>query len=340
MPIKVASRSDKLLLDLTAGDVASPSNGTVWYNNTTGKFRAQEGGAVKDLIGAGGGSPDPLDLTVQTVTAPSADTVRVFAGKSGGRVMPRFIGPNGQDATFQPHIGKNKVSKWNAAGNGTVIVADGSPALTVAGTATTRNVSTTNRATRIRMIEWLVTTAATTAIASFRAGAAQWSIGDASQSDMGGFHYVCTWGTATGGATATNRAFVGMANTTAAPTDVEPSTITNIVGMGWDAADANISIMHRGTGAVTKIDLGAAFAVPTTDRANAYLLELYSPPGTTQKVGYKVTNIITNAVAEGEITANLPTAATFLAPRGWMSVGGTSSVIGIALSQLYIETDW
>jgi hypothetical protein len=101
-----------------------------------------------------------------------------------------------------------------------------------------------------------------------------------------------------------------------------------------------VQIMHRGAGAVTKIDLGSSFPVPTADRANAYMLELYAPPGATQKIGWKVTNIASGAVAEGEITTNLPATATYLAPRGWMSVGGTSSVIGLALSSLYVESDW
>jgi len=136
------------------------------------------------------------------------------------------------------------------------------------------------------------------------------------------------------------RAFVGMANTTAAPTDVEPSTITNIIGMGWDAADANVQIMHRGTGAVTKINLGASFPVPTADRTAVYELALFSQPGTTQVVNYEVTDLVSGAVATGTITTNLPTTSTLLAPRGWMSVGGTSSVIGIALMGLYIETDY
>ena len=131
-----------------------------------------------------------------------------------------------------------------------------------------------------------------------------------------------------------------MANTTTAPPDVEPSTITNIVGMGWDAADTNIQIMHRGTGAVTKIDLGSNFPVPTADRTKAYDLALFSPPGTTQSVSYEVTDLATGNKATGTITTNLPTTTTLLAPRGWMSVGGTSSVIGISLMGLYIETDY
>lgn len=56
--------------------------------------------------------------------------------------------------------------------------------------------------------------------------------------------------------------------------------------------------------------------------------------------GWLVTDLATGATASGTITTNLPALGTLLAPRGWMSVGGTSSVIGIALMGLYIETDY
>jgi hypothetical protein len=240
---------------------------------------------------------------------------------------------------LQPHIATNAISKWVAAGNSTTIVADGAAALTITGTATAANIATTNRHTYMKRIEALVTVAATTAVAGWRGAAAQFGVGGAAAGD-GGFHFVCRFGPATGVATTTNRCFVGMANTTAAPTDVQPSTITNIVGLGWDAADTNIQIMHRGAGAVTKIDLGASFPVPTADRTKAYELVMFSKPGTTQEVGYEVTDLATGAAASGLITTNLPTTTTLLAPRLWMSVGGTSSVIGIALMGLYIETDY
>ena len=136
------------------------------------------------------------------------------------------------------------------------------------------------------------------------------------------------WGPATGVATTTNRAFCGLTNSTAAPTDVEPSTILNQVGMGWDAADTNIQMM---------VDLGASFPVPTTDRTAVYKLELFSPKGTTQSVQWRVTNLVSGAVAQGTATTDLPAATALLAPRVWMSVGGTSSVIGVALMSMYID---
>ena len=45
-----------------AGDPGSPANGDLWYNSTTGKFRAREAGAAVDVIGVSDG--DKGDVTV------------------------------------------------------------------------------------------------------------------------------------------------------------------------------------------------------------------------------------------------------------------------------------
>ena len=108
--------------------------------------------------------------------------------------------------------------------------------------------------------------------------------------------------------------------------------------MGWDAADTNIQMMHNdATGACTRIDLGAALPVPTTDRSALYELALFSPKGTTASVAYQVTDLVSGATATGTFTTDLPAATALLAPRGWMSVGGTSSVIGLGLNSAVLD---
>jgi hypothetical protein len=209
---------------------------------------------------------------------------------------------------------------------------------TAVGTATAVSIATTNLVTYTPRLEYLVTTAAATAVAGFRGVAASVTVGGTA-AGLGGFHFVGKWGPSTGVATATNRAFFGLSATTAAPTDVEPSTLLNNIFMGWDAADTNIQMMHNGSvGACTKIDLGASFPVPTVDRSKLYELEMYSPQGTTQSIEWKITDLITLATASGTITTDMPIASGGqLTPRAWMSVGGTSSVIGIGVSSIYLD---
>jgi hypothetical protein len=204
---------------------------------------------------------------------------------------------------------------------------------TATGTVTTVTESSTNIYTQTRKAETLVTVAATTAVAGQRANTNNMTVGGP-VANVGGFYLESIGGPATGLATTTSRFFMGVSVATAAPTDVEPSSIANIIGLGYDAADANFQLMYRGAAAVTKVELGASFPVPTADRTELYKLQLFSPPGTTQSVIFQITRLSTGAVASGTLTTNLPTNTTYLGYRIWSSVGGTSSVTGVALNRM------
>jgi hypothetical protein len=263
--------------------------------------------------------------------------VSLFTKNIGGRDMLATLDASGSDATLQPHIGRNAGVAWLPTGNSTTVTMQRCVALTATGTATASNVATTNLHTMMKRLDYLVTVAATTAVAGWRSTAPMWCLGNAAL--IGGFHYVCRWGPATGVATATTRAFVGFTVATAAPSDVEPSSLVSMVGMGWDAADTNIQMMNNNTtGTAVKTDLGASFPVPTADRASVYELAMFSASNS-GVVEWQVKNLISGAEATGTISTELPATTSLLVPRGWMSVGGTSSVVGFALMGLYIETD-
>lgn len=208
--------------------------------------------------------------------------------------------------------------------------------LTATGTATAYAVANTSRLTMNPVVECLVTTASTTAVAGFRTNylfTMRSSAGGA-----GGFYLRIRWRPATGQTITTHRAFVGLRGSNTAPTDVNPSTLTNIVGMGWDAADANVQIMHNdGTGTATKIDLGSNFPRPNADRSNLYDLELYAAPGSST-IEYRVVNVLTGAEASGTLSTDLPVSTQLLAVLGYASVGGTSSVIGIGVGSIFMVT--
>jgi len=221
----------------------------------------------------------------------------------------------------------------------TSITQIGIGSLAATGTATAATRAITNKHTRQRRLDYLVTVAATTAVAGWRTTGAHLLRGNAA--GVGGFFTRTIWGPATGVATTTNRAFVGLTATTGAPTDVEPSTQVTCFGMGWDAADANIQIMHNdATSTCTKINLGASFPVPTVDRTSLYQCDLWCPPNDT-KLYYTVTDLISGATVSGNtgVSTDLPANTTYLAERGWMSVGGTSSVIGISFVGYHFQTE-
>jgi hypothetical protein len=338
------------------GDVIVSGGGTVWSLDYT---------AVNAVVAPAWGNVTSTPTTVagygitDAVTTSGAQTiagVKTFTSEivSAGLTSDPS-GPVDGTQWFDSHIGAAKqviggrtrdtladvitgdVMFWKPLAGTAAPTAVGLTGPTAVGTATAATPATTNRFTRMPRTEALVTTASTSAVAGFRGTVNVVSVGSSS-ADLGGFRYSLTWGPATGVATTTNRAFAGLANITSAPTDVEPSTTVSCVAMGWDAADANIQMMFNdASGTCTKVDLGASFPVPTTDRTSVYRLDLYSPKGTTQSVNWRVTDLNSGAVAQGTQTTDLPTTSTLLTPRAWMSVGGTSSVIGLALFGMYLD---
>lgn len=302
---------------------------------TTGEIQYNSAGT---FAGAADVEIEGGQLRLPAISAPAAPAgggIKLYGKSLAGKVLPTWMEDSGAEMPVQAFIGRKAVGAYIAAGNGGTDTQWALP-VTAGGTATAENITNTSVWGSIRARSWRITTAAPNAIASLRANALQWTVGG-NAAGRGGFFLSWIWGPATGVATTTNRALVGMRSSVAAPTDVEPSSLLNFVGMGWDAADTNVQMMHNdGSGTATKIDLGANFPVPTADTTQVYELYLFSPPGTTQSVGYEVRNVNTAAVATGTITTDLPSTTTLLAPVGSLSAGGTSSVIGFMTSVMYI----
>lgn len=296
---------------------------------------------VSAFASGGGGEGNPVLTLDNGPATPAADTVRLFGRKIGGRMFPAYIAPSGLDSTLQPLIARNKIAWANPVGNGTALHVTGI-SLTATGTTSGANVATTNIHQAIRRLEYAVLTAAATAVAGFRSGANQYHIGDPDK-PFGGFTTICRFGPSRGqAANATRRGFVGMTSSTAAPTDADPSagtTWANMIGVGHDAADANWQIMHRtGTAEVTKIDTGIQKAY--NDTTEMFEVAIFTAPTGTPAVGVQLTRLSDGLTFSHVITSNLPAATTLLGFQAYNSVGGTSSMIGISLASLYLETNY
>ena len=200
--------------------------------------------------------------------------------------------------------------------------------MSTTGTATAATWATTNAHTRTHRVDYLVTTAATTAVAGVRSSNPGAVYTRSTAAGFGGFKITSTAGPATGVATATHRFFVGVTASTSAPTDVEPSSMVNMVGFGWDAADTTSQIYcNDGTGTATKVSTG--WAVPTTDRAAMYRVGISCVPDSAS-LSCIVTDLVTALTVSGTLTTDIPAGTTALTPRAYASVGGTSSVVGLA----------
>lgn len=277
-----------------------------------------------------------LPVLSSTPTAPGAGDVVLFARDRAGVPMLRSRQAGGHIWRYRPR--GEWAAEFNAAPGSALLTGHTGLLFAATGTATATTPANTSRYTRSPRVEALVTAAATTAVAGLRVAAAPVFTGTGTVD--GGFLMIMRGGPATGVATTTSRFFMGVRNSTAAPTDVEPSSLTNIVGIGYDAADTTIQFFTRGAGAVVKTSSG--IAVPTTDRAALFELILWCPPGATQECHMVLTDMINDTVATKDETTvgNLPASNLAMTPHINSSVGGTSSVIGVALHSAYLTTDF
>jgi hypothetical protein len=278
-----------------------------------------------------------------TISNPPPSTLKLFAGNVGGRIMPRVVGPTGLDFTLQPHLTRNKIARWNPPGNATTTPGvDGTNALTALGTATARNVAAANRFTRMRRLGYVSAATAAAFAGHFNpSGVTQWTIGTGSGD--GGFHFIYRFGSSDAATVAGARQFVGFSSSTATPANVEPSTLTNSIGVCHGAADSNLKICFGGSTAQTPIDLGANFPANTLS-ADPYELILFASPYSSN-VSYRVENLRTGNFAEGTITnttpgTTLPANTTFIGPRAWRTNNATALAVGLDVVGWSIETDY
>lgn len=278
-------------------------------------------------------------------TTPASGSAKTWIRTVAGRSLIAAMGPAGLDHSAQPLIARDNIRYALATANSNTPNVLGT-AITATGTATAATVTgaTTSTAAALHLgmkrIDYLVTTAATTAVAGFRE--ANNSVYVSSAAGMGGFFFVCRFSPATGAAAGTaRRTFCGLTNSTAAPTDVDPSTLTtNTIGVGYSSADTNWQIYTAGT-AGTKVNTTLAKPASGTDRPGMWEIALFAAPGSLV-INYEFTDLFTNTKFTGATTAgtNSPANGTTLSARGWHSVGGTSSVVGFTLVSMYLETDF
>jgi len=281
-------------------------------------------------------------LTPTTDPAAPLTNLILYAKAIAGRLMLKVIGPSGVDTPLQPFLGFNKVRVWSpSGGSSTAPGIFGYGALTVVGTLTARAVAVTNLFSLMNRIG-IVSVATVGGLASFRQASTNILIGNGNgyQGFMKAIRFGCSDAATVAGA----RQFIGIAASTAAPTNVEPSTLTNVIGVGHGAADTNLKLYYGGSVAQTPIDLGANFPANTLS-ADMYELVLFSPPNQNGVVKYRVTRLNTGHVAEGTLpTSNgvvLPSTATLLSYAwGYRTNNATALAVGLDIVGDYVETDY
>ncbi|HVA10685.1 MAG TPA: hypothetical protein VNG32_00770 [Candidatus Dormibacteraeota bacterium] len=283
-------------------------------------------------------------FTVQSSdpSPPSSSNLLVYSKAIAGRIMAKQLGPSGLHTAFQPFLARNKIGYWAPPGNATTLPGVfGYTAPTTVGTVTAANVATTSFFTRMRRLS-LVSSSTAGTLSSYRIGAAQIQLGDGNGN--GGFFKIMRFGCSDAATVSGARQFFGISTSTSAPTNVEPSTLTNAVGIGHGAADTNMNLYYGGSVAQTPINLGSNFPINTLS-ADAYELALFSPSDQFETIYYEVTVLNSGHVATGVIVGDgaaivLPSPYTLMS-YSWCyrTNNATALAVSVDIMSDYIETD-
>jgi hypothetical protein len=275
-------------------------------------------------------------------TTPTANNLTVYAKAISGRMMLKQIGPSGEFTALQPFLARNKVGYWAPPGNATTLPeVFGYTAPTTVGTTTAANVATTNLFTRMRRLSF-VSAATAGALSSYRVAQVQIQLGDGFGN--GGFYKIMRFGCSDPASVSGARQFFGISNSNSVPTNVEPSTLTNSIGIGHGAADSNMMLYYGGSVAQTPINLGSNFPINTLS-TDAYELALYSPSEQFAVIYYEITRINTGDVITGVLVGDgvsiiLPSPYTLLTYSwNYRTNNTTAAAVSIDVISDYIETN-
>ena len=270
----------------------------------------------------------------QSPAVPGPGYGTIFIKKVGGRMMAAQIGPSGLDTTLQANLGGNKVALWMPPGGSTTVPGVfGMAALTATGTATARTVATTNLLTRMTRLGF-VSAATAGALAGGREAVAKYTTG--AGPGLGGFFARYRFGISDAATVASARMFVGLDALTAAPTNIDPSTKINCIGVGQIGTSNNLHIICGNATAKTPIDLGADF--PANTNADAYELNLFAPPA--GGCYWQVRRLNTTFEATGFLpSTEIPIATQLLCHQLWRCNNAAALAVGLDVCGIYIETD-
>ena len=272
--------------------------------------------------------------------APSAGNLKTFARTiAGGYTAPAFLNATNAVVQLQPAFANKRIGSMLIA-NGTAPSVTNSGLVSFTGTATTVTTATTSMFTRAQRFT-VASTATAGTFANYYQATASYTLGSATTPAYGGFYFVTRFGIAD--TVAAPRTFIGIGSSTSAPTNVEPSTLTNCIGVGQGAANTNLFVYYGGTAAQTPIDLGANFPTGTSN-TDLYELTLFAPPTSNNTVYYQVIRLNTGNVASGTLTGTagtvLPANTQYLPIRYWRTNNATASAVTLAIAGMYIETDY
>lgn len=297
------------------------------------KVNALPGTTTADTIYAvknGAGFDWYITSSANVLTSMNAPAVSGLSRNMGTWTLPSF------DETRYP------VAKWLPPGNATTVPGVvGMAALTAITAAVARTVATTNAMTRRKRLGYPTSAATAGLLAGARLGAAQVTLGTGT---LGGFVFRQEFGCADAATVAGARQFCGIIASTAAPTNVEPSTLLNCIGAGHGTADTNMKIYTAGSAANAAIDLGANFPRSTLSQ-DMYVLTVYAPKDPVLagfKAAWHIERLGTTFTASGILTGaagtTVPSTTTLLTTNNWRCNNATALAVNLDLGPITLQT--
>jgi hypothetical protein len=156
-------------------------------------------------------------------------------------------------------------------------------------------------------------------------------------SGIGGFLFVGVFGISQ--SQPGMRCFFGLSSIDANLSNANPTTYTNIIGVGFNPNDANFSLIHNdASGTATKVNLGANFPA-TTVNTDLYELRIYCNIDS-NGFFWKLTNLSTNIVTEGFVSTDIPAASTLLAWQLYLNNNAQAASVALDSSFVFVEANY
>jgi hypothetical protein len=130
-----------------------------------------------------------------------------------------------------------------------------------------------------------------------------------------------------------------MSSTVAAPTNVEPNTLLNSLGIAKLSNDET-QLYWIGSGTtIQSLALGTQFP-PTI--GILYDITIFSPPGADRTVYWMLEKVESGTYVDGSmfIGTTVPLNTVLMCHRAWRCNNASTSAVGIDIVGNYIETDY
>lgn len=167
-------------------------------------------------------------------------------------------------------------------------------------------------------------------------GYARWARGS-----TGGFEAQLVFGLATANTTGYS-AFAGFSQLTAGLTATDITTLLNMVGVGFDAADLSSGTWslyyNDGAGAATKTPIVGM----TRNTTDGFIMKMSCPKGAASNITVSIFNAVSGAVvlAPTVLSSNLPTANVPMAIGVHSYNGAIAAACAIQYNDLYVTCDY